>query len=200
MPKSKISPQRWAQVRNDYELGKGSCRQLAELYGLNQHAVNSRCKREGWRETAKALKKRLDRKVVRAINNEAETMVDRAKRFVERTADESEEWLDAIQLAKRMVEVGDVDALVKLVTAWKVPVNEGRKAYGLDRGESEVTVNVLNKLDARTNLFKRMPDGRVLTMAQAMREMRNDQANGHDDRDLVTVEVEVEDPNSPAGS
>ena len=141
---TKISEKRWAQVRAAYEAGEGCCRELGELYGINPHSVGTRCKRERWRETAKELKNRLDKRLDRALTHRAESMADRAKRLVERTADESEEWLDAVQVAKRMVNAGDVDALVKLVTAWKVPVNEGRKAYGLDRVESEVTVNVLN--------------------------------------------------------
>ena len=42
-----------------------------------------------------------------------------------------------------------------------------------------------------------MPDGRVLTMADAMREMRNDQGFGHDDQTSVTLDVEVDHDAAP---
>ncbi len=83
----------------------------------------------------------LDKQVAKAAQQTARTLSERASHFVERTIDESEDWLNCIQKAKALLAAGDVSGLRDLVNAWKVPVAVGREALGLT-AETSNRVNV----------------------------------------------------------
>jgi transposase len=137
----------WANVKAAYLLNQGSCRQLAERYGLTPTAVQNRCKREGWRKEALAAEANLARHVDQKLAEKAETIAERAGRFVERCAQETDDWLDTVQRAKKLLDAGDLEGLKTLVNAWRVPVEVGRKTYRLDEEAppTQVQIAVYNK-------------------------------------------------------
>ena len=122
----------WLKVKAAYQRGEGSCAELAERFGLKPNSVTTRCRRERWRREMGALERRVNEEVAIELKRRALTIAERAESFNERLLDEAEGWLDQIQEAKRLVDLGDVGALKDLVNAWRVPVQEARRAYGLD--------------------------------------------------------------------
>lgn len=148
---SKIPTATWLKVKECYQSGEGSCAELATRFGLNPNSVSTRCRREQWRlkgkQLQRTLEKRLNERVERSLNETAQSLVQRAERFVRRSVDEAEDWLDQIVQAKAKLAEGDVEALCKLVNSWSVPIKVGRTALGLDqqqiRPNSTVNIDVL---------------------------------------------------------
>ena len=122
----------WEAVKGAYVLGQGSCRQLAERYGLSPTSVSNHCKRQQWRKEAKAAKANMARHVDQKIAERAETIAERAGRFVERCAQETDEWLDTVARPKTLLDAGDLEGIRTLLNAWRIPVEIGRKTYRLD--------------------------------------------------------------------
>ena len=172
-PRRWVSEETWREIRLVYMEGRHSCRELAEQFGLHSDAVYSRCKRENWRGRKTDLEDKFDRKVEQALTRRAESMADRAERFVKRSIDEADGWLDQIQMAKKLLEQGDVDKLHKLIAAWRMPIAEGRRAYGLDNqannsgGVVELNVALMSQL--KPELIT-TADGK--TYAEIQEEMR----------------------------
>ena len=133
---SRLTKLEWQEIKAAYQRGEGSCAELAEQFGVTPGSVQNRCKREGWRKEMVALDGVVGQLVAEDLAERASTLAERRQRFLERTMDESESWLDQIKAAKQMVNADDIDGLRKLVTAWQIPVEAGRKAYGLNEAES----------------------------------------------------------------
>ena len=133
---------KWLKVKAAYQRGEGSCAELARRFGLKLNSVSTRCRREGWRRELELLEQRMNKKVEESLTARALSLADRAESFTRRTVDEAEGWMDAIQEAKRLADAGDVQALKDLVNAWRIPVQEARRAYGLDRADSSPQVQV----------------------------------------------------------
>lgn len=124
----------WQLIRQEYQEADLSCRELAEKHGLNPETVSTRCKREGWRRQEAENARLLAAKTEQAIDQKAEDIADRTVAFQNRVRDEAELWLDRIQAAfKNETAYDAIEALQRLLPQWKVAVEHGRKAYGLDR-------------------------------------------------------------------
>lgn len=132
----KIDEQTWSKAREYYEQNKVSCRDVAEKFNLNQNSVSTRCRREKWRESAKFLEQRLHAKIEAKMEGKmertAESMVERAKTYVQRQLREQEDMLDLLQECKAKLDVRDYDGVAKLINAYCTLVKTGRTAYGLD--------------------------------------------------------------------
>ena len=153
--------------------GRHSCRELAEQFCVHPHAVGSRCRRENWRGRKTDLEAQFDQKVEQALTQRAESVAERAERFVKRSINEVDGWLDQIQMAKKLLDQGDVDKLHKLIAAWRMPIAEGRRAYGLNnQGNNSGGVVELN-VAMMTNLKPELittAEGK--TYAEIQRELR----------------------------
>ena len=125
----------WQEVQAAYQRGEGSCAELAEQFGVTPVSVQNRCKRGGWRKELVALDRVVGQIVTEDLAERGFGLAERRQRFLERTMDESEGWLDQIVEAKKLVKSEDIDGLRKLVGAWQIPVEVGRKAYGLNAEE-----------------------------------------------------------------
>lgn len=130
--RTKLDEPTWRKIREKYETTKISCRVLAGEFGISQHTVSTRCKRERWRKTSKFIEQRLSRVLEQKLEVRANSLADRAEKLVARTLDEAEDWLDRIQTAKKLLAEGDGEGLKELLNAWEVPIRNARKALRLD--------------------------------------------------------------------
>ena len=148
---AKVAPQsckqlsrvEWQEVKAAYQRGEGSCAELAEQFGVTPVSVQNRCKRGGWRKELVALDRVVGQIVTEDLAERGFGLAERRQRFLERTMDESESWLDQIVEAKKLLRSEDIDGLRKLVSAWQVPVEVGRKAYGLNAEEKNANSQTL---------------------------------------------------------
>jgi hypothetical protein len=127
-----IRKETWQHVKADFLLGKGSIRELAERYGLKPTAVEARCKREGWRLELTQSAERLAGKVTAELDRRAMALADRAQEFLFRGVADAEDFLRRIGVERERLQPGDVEALARLIQAWKVPVELGGKLLGTD--------------------------------------------------------------------
>ena len=170
-----MSEETWREMRSVYMEGRHSCRELAEQFGVHPDAVGSRCKRENWRGRKADLEVKFDQKMEQALTQRAESMAERAERFVKRSMDEADGWLDQIQMAKKLLDQGDVDKLHKLIAAWRLPIAEARRAYGLHQDRDTggvVQLNVAMMSQLRPELIT-TADGKTYAEIQRERQLRD---------------------------
>lgn len=122
----------WMQIREAYERGEGSCRQLAEKYGLNPWAVSNRCKRERWRDSQAKLEQKLAKRLDQSLDKQAQSMAEQAAALVQRSVTEGFAWLDQVEKARQLLDAGDIPALRDLVGCWKSLIEVSRKTFRLD--------------------------------------------------------------------
>jgi hypothetical protein len=139
----RLSRVEWQEVQAAYQRGEGSCAELAERFEVTPVSVQNRCKRGGWRKELVALDRVVGQIVTEDLAERGFGLAKRRQRFLERTMDESESWLDQIVEAKKLLGSEDIDGLRKLVSAWQVPVEVGRKAYGLNAEEKTANAQTL---------------------------------------------------------
>jgi len=146
--KSLISKEIWLEIQSDYQAGVGSCRELAEKYCVSVGAIQNRCKRKNWRKDPKMfgalVDQRTDQKIDQLVNSKAETLAKKAERFIQRSVNESLDWMDQVQSAKTKLEDGDIGGLKSLIQAWEVPVRVGRAALRLDEQKPDATGPAIN--------------------------------------------------------
>src|SRR6266496_4622324 len=139
--RSRISSERWEQVKTAYASGIG-LREIARNMNIPEGTVLARAKREGWTreiESAKALAKREDSApTVRTMEAVAITMQQRGERHVERMAGVSERGVDHIEAMDGPEILNSVDQIEKLDKV-------ARRTFGLnDNPYSGFTLNVFN--------------------------------------------------------
>ena len=143
MQRRKIGAATWALVRNAYVQGEGSLRELAERFGVNPKAVQSRCLRERWSKQIIEARATLEKAVDVELKAKAGTIAEQAALFAQRTVDESHGWLDAVAKAKTLLRDGDLNGLKKLLDCWQIPVNAGRKLLQRHEPRESITIAVL---------------------------------------------------------
>lgn len=129
----------WSAIRLAYQAKEGSLRELAKRFNVSFHTLAKRCKRETWRQEAERLGDVVATEATRVAKEEGQALAltaaqlaVRRNKFVLRSIEEANEWLDDILSAKQMLQAGDIEGLKALVNAWKVPLEAGRRALGLD--------------------------------------------------------------------
>jgi hypothetical protein len=75
---ARINNAEWLKLKAAYQRGEGSCRELAEKWGVNNHTVEARCKREGWNRDKQEIARKVTEKVV-------DEMADAASLWVKST-------------------------------------------------------------------------------------------------------------------
>jgi uncharacterized protein YjcR len=142
--RSRISSERWEQVKTAYASGIG-LREIARNMGIPEGTVLARAKREGWTRQirdAKALAKQKDMSAaaVTAMEAVVVTMQQRGQRHVERMAGVTEKvlpHLEGMESDEILLRVDQVEKLDKVA----------RRTYGLnnDSGQSlGLRLNILN--------------------------------------------------------
>jgi len=124
-------------IREEYLRGEGNCRELAEKHGLPTTTVENWCRREGWRAQLTAIDGRLTAKTEQSLVERANDLVARRAAFLERSFGEAEALLDRIQEERQHLRAGDLDALRKLVTCWRLVMEMLRKTLGLDEPQEQ---------------------------------------------------------------
>lgn len=144
---SNIPPEKKEQAKALYQSSRRSCREIGLEIGVNGVSIQTWARREGWlrpgisskvgvQSIAKAkFEQRLESKIQHSVNSVAE----RATKLVERTLNESEEWLDAIAEKRRNDDM-DAEECAKLVNAWKVPIEMARRALGMDADDGRTRI------------------------------------------------------------
>jgi hypothetical protein len=98
--RSRISPERWEQIKTAYASGLG-LREIARSMHVSENTVLSRAHREGWSgqvNDARALVKRGDTaKAITPFEAASASMQKRGERHVERVAGISERAVDHIE-------------------------------------------------------------------------------------------------------
>jgi hypothetical protein len=69
----------WNSIRASYQKSEGSCRELAEKFGVNHHTVEARCKREGWRKEKSEIAQNVTEKVQSQLVDEATDWIIKMK-------------------------------------------------------------------------------------------------------------------------
>jgi hypothetical protein len=140
--RSRISSERWGQVKTAYASGIG-LREIARNMGIPAGTVLARAKREGWTreiQNAKALAKREDASLtVAPLQAAAMSMQQRGERHIERMAGVSERGVDHIETMDGPEILNSVDQIEKLDKV-------ARRTFGLndDSPYSGLNLNVLN--------------------------------------------------------
>jgi hypothetical protein len=159
--KSDYTDEQWAKARLIYETTNDSIRKIAEATGIKAQALESKVRRGDWTrpkqlKEAQLVKKAqvaLERKIETKVAQKAEALTERASRLTERTLEEAEEWLDVIK-TKRLSGELDADECAKLLNAWKVPIQEARRALRMDEGSQTIKVGLflpVNEIKDVTN-------------------------------------------------
>ena len=120
------------KMKSEYARGGVTVRELAEKYGCSFYTLRNRATREGWTDRRTEIEKKIDATVEAKMEQRAEAAVDRAKALVERTVEETAEWLDTIKGLRQQLQDGDYDGALKAVNAWARVIETGRNALGLD--------------------------------------------------------------------
>ncbi len=126
-----------AKVRHEYLEGNGSCRELAEKYGLSETAVENWCRREGWRQKRAEFDGRVTAKTELSLDKHADALAERRVAVVERAMRDAEAFLDRIEHERSQLQPRDVETLRKLVACWEPIVAVQRKALRLDDNEQK---------------------------------------------------------------
>jgi hypothetical protein len=115
--RSRISSERWEQIKTAYASGIGS-REIARNMGIPEGTVLARAKCEGWTQeiqNAKALARREDEpSTVTPVEAVAMSMQKRGERHVERMAGVSERGVDHIETMDGPGILNTVDRIEKL--------------------------------------------------------------------------------------
>lgn len=121
----------WAPIKEAYQRGEGSCRELAEKFGVSFIAIRNRCNREGWKSEMVKIGEKVTQKVV-------ESLAQRGVAHAERMLKRYDNWLCKIDkvmpLAMKKIKEA---SLRDLVTSQTQLDQAARKAYGLDQRELE---------------------------------------------------------------
>jgi hypothetical protein len=115
--RSRISPERWEQIKTAYASGLG-LREIARSMHVSENTVLSRAHREGWSgqvNDAKALAKRDDTaKAITPFEAASASMQKRGERHVERMAGISERGVDHTETMDGPEILNSVDQIEKL--------------------------------------------------------------------------------------
>jgi len=65
----------WLKVKALYQRGEGSCRELAQRFGISESSVENKCFREKWRVEKKELEEKVKEKVEAVLVDEATAWV-----------------------------------------------------------------------------------------------------------------------------
>lgn len=122
----------WPAIRSAYLNDEGSLRVLAERFGVSENTVEKRAARERWRSQLQTLCGKVAEVAEQTAEKRGVEIGERAAAFVERTLNESGEFLDRIQTELDAASRGDPYAVRTLVQAWKDVVATTRTAYGLN--------------------------------------------------------------------
>jgi len=140
--RSRISPERWEQIKTAHASGIG-LREIARNMGIPEGTVLARAKREGWTreiQSAKALAKREDASpAVTPVQAVAVSMQQRGERHLERMAGVSERGVDHIETMDGPGILRSIDQIEKLDKV-------ARRTFQLDdtQAAGQITLNVLN--------------------------------------------------------
>lgn len=123
MQKKKVS---WLKIKAAYQRGEGSCRELAERFGISQNSVEHRCKRGKWR----AEKAEIGQKVVAKV---VDTLAMDATRFVQETIMRGLQYRKEIDLSKEQAAAPAIDPMMlDSLSRTEVRVTDMvRKAFGI---------------------------------------------------------------------
>ena len=102
----------WTEIRAAYVAGEGSLRELAARFGVSPAAVQSRCRREKWKEQRDA-----------AAKAEAASKAGKARR---RRAEEFEKLIDEEERMEALI----AEAQVQVLAALTKPPMKGRIEIG----------------------------------------------------------------------
>lgn len=115
----------WLKVKSAYQKGEGSCRELAERFGLSVHAIEKRCEREKWRAERAEIVAKVSEKVIEILTNESVEWVQRIKKSCVKDLDRIDESYD------QMAPAADPLAIKHLTGAKKLSDDVMRRALGL---------------------------------------------------------------------
>lgn len=72
---SRVSKEVWDSVRAAYQKGEGSCRELAEKFGLTAFQVSNKCKREKWAVSKSRIEQVFDQTLTKEVTKTVESTV-----------------------------------------------------------------------------------------------------------------------------
>lgn len=69
----------WRKIQAAYQRGEGSCRILAERFGVKPQALRQRATREGWKKSKSQISEKVSQKVENELVDEATAWVKQMK-------------------------------------------------------------------------------------------------------------------------
>jgi hypothetical protein len=171
---SHIPPEKRIEARNIYETTKLSCRAIGDKIGIDGNTITTWKVRGGWTRQGELNKQekqfaaKLETRLASKLENKSERLADRATALIERTLNEAEEWLELLAEKRRNGTMNADDAL-KLISAWKIPIEMSRKALRLDDGPSATKIGLflpVNFVQAHSpGLNLKAPGGEIIDVA-----------------------------------
>ncbi len=146
---AKVKPD-WKKVKIAYQKGEGSCRELAEKFGLSEDSVQNKCKRAKWRKE-KAI---IDQKVTEKVT---EKIVDAATKWVDDTLKRAERYRGDIDASREQCgttpdgkALMDPDVMRDYATVELKMDDMARRSLGLSDAAQKVdiTMSLADLLDA----------------------------------------------------
>lgn len=143
----------WAKIKAAYQKGEGSCREIAEKWGINRHTVEARCKREGWNREKSEIAQKVTEKVV-------EVLADRATAWVEQTIKDSLDHRNLLRSTIDQAKEGDeyspsIDPgqFLCLMKADSIIDDRARRAFGIPDApaKADVSLTVINVINPFTD-------------------------------------------------
>lgn len=125
----RVSKEVWNSVRAAYQKGEGSCRELAEQFGLTLDQVRNKCRRAKWSCNKSELQEKLDAKVTQKVTQEAEKLVHslaaQQARQTRRQIERAERYLADIDKTREQLTIGN-DIIVDPVALESLSRTEAR--------------------------------------------------------------------------
>jgi len=74
----------WVEIKEAYQRGEGSCRELAERFGVSHSTIMKRCAKEKWKIQAEEINRKVEEKIVEKVSDAAAEYIKRKLKRIER--------------------------------------------------------------------------------------------------------------------
>lgn len=134
----------WLKIKRDYMAGLGSCRELAEKYGVTATAVQNRCKRESWRSEMTKLESAVTKETTKIIAKRTGDIMELREHTIRRTCEDGELFRSVMLDFLTAIDKGDISGLKKLAEIYRITSDQPRKVLGLGQEPMRQTNWLIN--------------------------------------------------------
>ncbi len=126
-----VSAADWRRIKAAYQRGEGSCRVLAERFGVSRKAMEHRCHREGWKKSREKIGEKVEKKIEADLVGEGTAWVRETLRRAVRVRENIDASRDQFATDPKGRPVIDMLNIKTMLQAEQVADNLARRALGL---------------------------------------------------------------------